>query len=186
MTVAAVTLVLSGCGKGPGMDDMDMALPHIGTWYFADPMPDDDILVPPGARLVLEEAKFTLAMGDDDMTTFELFQTPGFTKFEVEGTYTAAADGTFSFSLPDEDMDGVPDLTAFAPTGADLVAAAAIQTLIMPAPDGDVMITVDEDADPDTITVTGSFLDTLLDAFGMQVPEGGLVGCKGAPCMMAP
>ena len=45
------------------------------------------------------------------------------------------------------------------------------------------MITVDEDADPDTITVTGSFLDALLGAFGMQVPEGGLVGCKGAPCM---
>ena len=59
------------------------------------------------------DRKFTVAMGDDDMTTFELFQTPGFTKFEVEGTYTAAADGTFSFSLPDEDMDGVPDLTAF-------------------------------------------------------------------------
>ena len=86
-----------------------MALPYIGTWYFADPMPDDDILVPPGARLVLEEAKFTLAMGDDDGTTFELFQTPGFTKFEVFGTYTAEPTGRFSFSLPDEDMDGVPD-----------------------------------------------------------------------------
>ena len=48
------------------------------------------------------------------------------------------------------------------------------------------MITVDEDADPDTMTVMGSFLDTLLGAPGMQVPEGGLVGCKGAPCMMAP
>ena len=60
VTVAAVTLVLSGCGKGPGMDDMepdDMAtvLPAtsaLGTSPI--PMPDDAILVPPGARLVLE------------------------------------------------------------------------------------------------------------------------------------
>ena len=39
VTVAAVALVLSGCSRGPGMDDMepdDMAtvLPHIGTWYL--------------------------------------------------------------------------------------------------------------------------------------------------------
>ena len=47
-----------------------------------------------------------------------------------------------------------------------------------------VMITVDEDADPNTMTVTGSFLDALLGA--CQVPERGLTACKGAPCMMAP
>ena len=53
----------------------------------------------------------------------------------------------------------------------------------MGAQDGDVTITVDEDADPNTITVMGSFLDKLLG-----VPaEAGLTGCKGAPCMvMAP
>ena len=71
-------------------------------------MPDDDIPVAPNARLELTDATFAVKMGDDDMTTFELFQIPGFTKFEVSGTYTAGADGTFSFSLPDEDMDECP------------------------------------------------------------------------------
>ena len=39
VTVAAVALVLSGCGKGPGMDDMEpddmatVALPYVGTWH---------------------------------------------------------------------------------------------------------------------------------------------------------
>ena len=53
VTVAAVALVLSGCSRGPGMDDMepdDMAtvLPHIGTWYFAGSQSvDDAIRVPP-------------------------------------------------------------------------------------------------------------------------------------------
>ena len=49
------------------------------------------------------------------------------------------------------------------------------------------MITADEGADPDTITVMGSFLDTLWEDLGLGVPaEAGLTGCK-APCMvMAP
>ena len=42
VTAAAVALVLSGCSRGPGMDEMDMepddmatVLPYVGTWYFA-------------------------------------------------------------------------------------------------------------------------------------------------------
>ena len=60
VTAAAVALVLSGCGKGPGMDDMDMAtvLPHVGTWYFADPVPDDDKPLAPNARLELTDTMF--------------------------------------------------------------------------------------------------------------------------------
>ena len=55
VTAAAVALVLSGCGKGPGMDDMepdDMAtvLPHIGTWYIRRLFPMT-INLAPDARL---------------------------------------------------------------------------------------------------------------------------------------
>ena len=56
----------------------------------------------------------------------------------------------------------------------------------MEAQDGDVMITVDEDADPDTMTVMGSFLDKLWEVLELEVPEAGLTGCKALLCMMAP
>ena len=36
----------------------------------------------------------------------------------------------------------------------------------------------------DTMTVKGSFLDNLSEILELQVPEGGLVGCKGDPCAM--
>ena len=55
VTVAAVTLVLSGCGKGPGMDDMDMALPYVGTWHLS---------LPVATTVKLEAAKFTITAGD--------------------------------------------------------------------------------------------------------------------------
>jgi hypothetical protein len=187
VTVAAVALVLSGCSRGPGMDDMepdDMAtvLPHIGTWYFADPDPDDDKPVAPNARLELTDTTFAVKMGDDDMTTFELFQTPGFTKFEVEGTYTAGADGTFSFSLPDEDMDGVPDLTAFVVEPVQLAPALVVglETAQLGAT-ADAMVVIDP-ATPNMVTISGAFMPALLNLPGVME----VTACKGAPCMMAP
>ena len=177
VTIAAVTLVLSGCSRGlaPDMDD-DMEMPSLdGTWVFA------------GFSAMIDGAAVTVTVGDgmSGLSTDPASPYAAVTQIVVKGTL--GVEGTaYKLTLSEEDDAITVMVTDAAPTGADLVAAAAIQTLIMPAPDGDVMITVDEDADPDTITVTGSFLDTLLDAFGMQVPEGGLVGCKGAPCMMAP
>ncbi len=47
---------------------------------------------------------------------------------------------------------------------------------------GAVMITVDADADPNTITVAGSFIVALSSAFAPQ-PVTQVVGCKGTPCM---
>ena len=64
VSVAAIALVLSGCDDMSGTDDVSTVLPHHGTWYFDDPDPDDDMPVPPDARLVLTAADFTLAMGD--------------------------------------------------------------------------------------------------------------------------
>ena len=46
---------------------------------------------------------------------------------------------------------------------------------------GTVMITVDADADPNTITVKGSFIVALASALGSAVTE--VVGCKGVPCV---
>ena len=179
VTAAAVALVLSGCGKGPGMDDMDMALPYVGTWYFADPVPDDDKPLAPNARLELTDTMFEVKMGDDAMTTFELFQTKGFTKFEVSGTYTAGADGTFSFSLPDEDMDGVPDLTAFVVEPVQLapVVLAGLATAQLGAT-AEAMVVI-APATPNMVTISGDFMPALLNL--PDVTE--VTACKGDPCM---
>ena len=183
VTAAAVALVLSGCGKGPGMDmepdDMATVLPHIGTWYFADPNPDDDKPVAPNARLELTDTKFAVKMGDDDMTTFELFQTPGFTKFEVEGTYTAGADGTFSFSLPDEDMDGVPDATAFVVEPMQLAPALVVGLAAAQlGATADAMVTINDSATPNMVTISGPFIPTLLNL--PDVME--VTACKDEVC----
>ena len=181
VTVAAVTLVLSGCGKGPGMDDM-------ATWRCLMsargtspiPMPDDDKPLAPNARLELTDTTFEVKMGDDAMTTFELFQTKGFTKFEVSGTYTAGADGTFSFSLPDEDMDGVPDLTAFVvePVQLTPVVLAGLATAQLGAT-AEAMVVIADSATPNMVTISGDFMPTLLNLPGVMK----VTACKGDPCM---
>jgi hypothetical protein len=183
VTVAAVALVLSGCSRGPGMDDMepdDMAtvLPHIGTWYFADPMPDDAILVPPGARLVLEEAKFTLAMGDDMGTSFTLFETPGVTKFEVFGTYMIGAGGSASFSFPEDLVSAVTVEPAALALQIAPNALAAVATI---PEDATAMVVIDP-ATPNMVTISGAFMPALLNLPGVME----VTACKGAPCMMAP
>ena len=181
--------MLSGCGNGPGMDGKDMepddmgggmqtALPHIGTWYFADPNPDDDKPVAPNARLELTDTTFAVKMGDDDMTMFELFQTQGFTKFEVSGTYTAGADGSFSFSLPDEDMDGMPDATAFMVEPLQLapVVVVGLATAQLGAT-ADAMVTIDP-ATPNMVTISGAFIPTLLNLPGVM----SVTACKDMAC----
>ena len=184
---AAIALLLSGCDSGPGTDDMmdgdDMpaTLPHHGTWYFADPDPADMIPLPPDARLVLDAKTFKLAIGDEMGTAFTLFMTPGVTKFVVTGTYTIGADGSASFSLPDADMDGAPDLTAVEvepatvlPTiGPAIVTAAAA----IPA-DAPAMVEFDDPANPTKVTISGAFLPGLLNLPGVTA----VIACKGVPC----
>jgi hypothetical protein len=77
------------------------------------------------------------------------------------------------------------DAITVMPEAAGAVAVP-LKGAIETAQAGEVMITVDEDVDPNTITVMGSFLDTLWELLELGVPEAGLTGCKGAPCMMAP
>ena len=174
VTAAAIVLVLSGCEDLSGTDDMPTALPHIGTWYFDDPKPDDAMPLPPGARLVLTETAFTLAMGDDAGTPFTLFGTPDVTRFEVTGTYMIGVDGSASFSLPDKPEDAVivePAARQRA-IGAAVVAAAAA----LPA-DTSPMVMIDP-GPPTMVTISGSFLPGLLNL--PDVME--VTACKGAPC----
>ncbi len=173
ITAVAIALVMSGCDDMTVTDDVSTALPHHGTWYFADPNPDDAIPLPPDARLVLTETEFTLAMGDGT-EMFMLFDVPGVRRFEVTGTYTIGADGA-SFSLP-------PD-----PTDAVTVEPAALQTQIAPGvvtaaaalqDDATVMIMVDVVATPSRVTISGSFLPELLN-----LPDvTRVIACKDEAC----
>ena len=169
VTVAAVTLVLSGCGRGPAPDMDDTGLD--GTWVFA------------GFTAMIEGTAVKVTVGDG-MTSLPTTNPAYAVVTQIVAKGNLAPEGTaYKLTLAEGEDALTVTVTEAAPPGADVAAEAAIETLIMQAQDGDVMITVDEDVDPNTITVMGSFLNALLGAFDMLVPEGGLVGCKGAPCM---
>ena len=173
VAAAAVALMLTGCDDMSGTGDEPAASPHHGTWYFADPNPDDDVPVPPGARLVFTETEFTLAMGDDMDTPFRLFQTPGVTRFEVSGTYTIGAEGA-SFDLPD---DLASDVTVEPASVKAMIAAGVVAAAAALQEDATAMIMIDP-TDLNTVTISGDFLPGLLNLPGVTE----VTACKGAPC----
>jgi hypothetical protein len=168
VTVAAVTLVLSGCGNGPGMDDMEM--PSLdGTWVFA------------GFSAMIDGTAVTVTVGDG---TMPLVPTDpvygGVTQIVAKGALSMG-ETAYKLTLAEAD-DAIivmlfPGVAEMHPT-AEAVAIGAIKTLIEPAQAGEVDIKVEDDV----MTVKGSFLDMLVGALGMQVPEAGLMGCKDDPC----
>ena len=138
-----------------------------GTWVFAV------------FSAMIDGTAVTVMVGDgmSGLSTDPASPYAAVTQIVVKGTL--GVEGTaYKLTLSEED-----DPITVTPDAAQATVVPVLKGVIETAQAGDVMITVDEDADPDTITVTGSFLDALLGAFDMQVPEGGLVGCKGAACM---
>jgi hypothetical protein len=170
VTVAAVTLVLSGCGKGPAPDmDDDMEMPSLdGTWVFA------------GFSAMIDGTAVTVTVGDGTMSLPTA--NPAFAAVtQIVAKGNLALEGTaYKLTLSEE-----ADAITVTPAAAGATVVPVLKGLIMTAESEDVMITVDEDVDPNTITVMGSFLDTLWELLELGVPEAGLTGCK-APCMMAP
>ena len=183
VTAAAVALVLSGCGRGlaPDMDDMDMAPSLDGEWHFAS-----------HRFVAMIDGMSVMVTVGDGMTPLVTTNPTYAVVTQIVAKGNLALEGTaYKLTLAEGDDAIEIMLSSALPPGIDpaiatVVAKTTVRTLIEDAQNGDVMITVDEDADPATMTVMGSFLDSLLNELGMQVPEGGLVGCKGAPCMMAP
>ena len=96
------------------------------------------------------------------------------TQIVVKGVL--AVDGmAYKLTLSDE-----ADAITVMPPAAGPIVAPTLKGVIEAAQLGTVMITVDEDADPNTIKVAGSFIVALASALGSPVTE--VVGCKGAPC----
>jgi hypothetical protein len=145
-----------------------------GTWVFA------------GFTAMIEGTAVKVTVGDG-MTSLPTTNPAYAVVTQIVAKGNLAPEGTaYKLTLAEGDDALTVTVTDAAPLGADIAAKGFIRTLIMEAQDGDVMITVDEDADPDTITVMGSFLDKLWEVLELEVPEAGLTGCKDAPCMMAP
>ena len=106
------------------------------------------------------------------------------TQVVVKGTLAEdAEENTFMLTLADAADAVVVSVhesvqpPAFRAQSA-VVAAAAVKTLITAAQDGVVMIALDSAADPDTITVTGSFIDALLTEIELPIPATGLMATR--------
>lgn len=160
-TAMAIALVIGACESTtptPAAPSLD------GTWYFS------------GFVAAIAGDDVTVTVGDG---TMQLSMDPtspyaAVTQIVVKGVL--AVDGmAYKLTLSDE-----ADAITVMPPAAGPIVAPTLKGVIEAAQLGTVMITVDEDADPNTIKVAGSFIVALASALGSPVTE--VVGCKGAPC----
>ena len=163
VTVAAVTLVLSGCGKGPGMDDMDMALPYVGTWHLS---------LPVATTVKLEAAKFTITAGDGN--TFIGMEAPynAITMIVVTGDFEVA-DAAFTLTVSGVDATFAAGVT----TAEQEVLSAAILAGLQVADDAPVTVTISDDGN--TMTLQGAFIVSLLK---LPADTPALTACKDMAC----
>ena len=169
VTAAAVALVLSGCSRGPAMADEQPTMPSLdGTWHFA------------AGIVEVEAGAFTVTAGDGKMALGTEGHFATITMVVVKGTI-AAQDGAYMLTV---DADSVKlTFLPIVPEAEQGTATAFVTGLLMAADDAPVMIDIDAEADPVTMTVTGSLITTLLgEPMGTK-----LIACMGVPCMvMAP
>lgn len=167
VTAAAFAVVLTGCVKAPATP----VTPSLqGTWQFQ--------MLPVQATIAGQSVTVTVG---DGMMTISSVDDPKFgkiTQVVVMGTLTEDAEEmTFSLMLAGDDAIAVTLLAAIPPAhlaAETIVAQQAIEAVITAAQGGTVMIDLDTSTMPDTMTVTGSFIDELLTAAGAMVPPGGL------------
>ena len=174
VTAAAVALVLSGCSRGPVMADEQPMMPSLdGTWHFA------------AASVEIEAGAFTVIAGDTTMALGTEVPFATITKAVVKGTIATIAgqDGAYTLTVG---TDAPSVQLTFLPTVTEaekVTLRATVMEALMAAGNAPVMIGIDAEADPVTMTVTGPFITTLLgEPMGTK-----LIACMGAPCMvMAP
>ena len=175
VATASVALVLSGCGRGPGMDgmempdDMPMAPAYIGTWHFA---------VPVATEVTFDGGAFTVTVGRGRTVPIGLeMPFAVITTVEVKGTIVAQDDG-FMLTVGEDADSVVIGFINNVPEAVQTSALAGVKQLLAEAATEPVIIAVDEEADPATMTVTGSFISTLI---GLS-ENAKLKGCKDMPC----
>lgn len=164
---AAFAVVLAGCVKAPA-SPITGSLE--GTWSF-EPFPVSATIT---GNAVMVTA--TIVPGTTDPTDTRFASV---TQLVVNATLTEdAEEETFTLTLVDGDTAVIPMLTpGLSPQAhADrlVIVSTAIRTMIEGIQDKTFMIKLDTSGEPDTMTLTGSFIVALLTELGAMVPPDGL------------
>ena len=168
VTAAAIALALTSCVKAP----VSPVTPSLtGTWSFA-PLP---------VAAMINGSAVTVTVGNGQVPISADPLLAKITQVVVTGTLTEdAEENTFTLMLAGDNpitVMLVPTIPAEDQAAQQTVAVAAITTIIEAAQDGTVMIALDTTG-VDTMTVTGSFIDALLVAAGMEPPAMGLTAIR--------
>ena len=168
VTAVVVALTLAACGRGPGTDPnmngngkkpMPTTPSHVGEWYFT-----------PHAKVTLEEAAFTIEVGDGMMPLGAASPLSLVTKIAVSGAL-AVMDRTYTLSV-DRDSVEVAYVDPAQAAVLDPVVRALIPTAVSATVDIDVM------HDPPTMTIVAPLITQLI---GLP-QDARLRACKGMPC----
>ena len=169
LTSAALAFALTSCVQAP----VSPVAPSLaGMWSFAG------LPVATTATIDGNDVTVTVGNGLSPISMKEAYA--AVTQVVVKGTLAEdAEENTFMLTLADADDAVVVSVHASVtlPALAKTVAAG-IKTLITAAQGGVVMIALDSAADPDTMTVTGSFVDALLTEIELPIPATGLMATR--------
>ena len=143
-----------------------------GSWSFA-PYPVEAEIEGTSVTVTVGTGMAPISMHEDLAAV---------TKVVVMGTLTEdAEENTFTLMLAEGDAIMVtlaPTVPPAFASAATKVAAGAVKTMVEAAQGKAVMITLNSDADPDTLVVQGSFIDALLMAAGLEALADGADGLR--------
>ena len=173
VTAAAIALALTSCVKAP----VSPVTPNLaGTWSFAGlPVPTTATIDGNAVMVTVGNAVTPISMEEAYAAVTQVVVNGTLAEDADEMTFTltlAAGDGAVVVSL----HESVQPPAVRAQSAA--VAEAAVKTLVEAAQAEVVMIALDTAVDPDTIIVTGSFIDVLLTEIGLTIPATGLMATR--------
>lgn len=177
VTAAAVALALTSCVKAPVSGLLDTKGLD-GSWRFGP-----SLTLPAHLEAEIQGDSVTVTVGNGMMPLGEQPGLSDVTQAVVKGTLAEDAEEmTFTLTLASGAdainvmlRDGIaPDVQLQVRT----FAVGAIKGMIESAHGETVMITLNSDADPDTLVVQGSFIDSLLMAAGLPASPMGLMATR--------
>lgn len=176
VTAAAVALALTSCVKAPVSGLLDTKGLD-GSWRFGP-----SLTLPVHLTADIEGTSVTVTVGTGMAAISTHEDLALVTKLVVMGTLSEdAEENTFMLTL----AEGNSIMVTLAPTVPDAfknaatkVAAEAVKTMVEAVQKGTVMITLNSDADPDTLVVQGSFIEALLTASGLPPAPMGLMATR--------
>ena len=172
VTAAALAFALTSCVKAP----VSPVAPSLtGMWSFAG--------LPVATTATIDGNDVTVTVGNGLLPISMKEPYAVVTQVVVKGTLAEDAEEmTFTLTLATGDDPVVVSVHESVPPASRAqsaaLAAGVVEGLIKTAQDGVVMIALDSAADPDTMTVTGSFIDALLTEIELPIPATGLMATR--------